>query len=151
MRPTTFDRLSELNPATAAELARVNDAAWEGTDPVLLELCARRIGAMLGDEPSADRDNARAGGLALDERKLAALECWETSDLFTPRERAHLAFTEQFVTSVAGMTDEHVQALLEHGDARAVYDFASALYVVELTQRLDLVASATFARPAGTG
>jgi alkylhydroperoxidase family enzyme len=151
MQPATVGRLSELNPAAAAELGQVNEAAWRSTDPAVLELCRRRIVAMLGGDAQAGEDDARARELGLDARKLAALERWERSDLFTPRERAHLAFTEQFVISVASVSDGLVQDLLEHADEREVYDFASALYVVELTQRLDLVARATFARVPGPG
>jgi alkylhydroperoxidase family enzyme len=147
MLPTTFERLSELNPEAAAELARVNEAAWGATDPTLLELCRRRLSAMLGAAAPGDRDAEQARALGLDERKLEALDHWESSDLFTPAERAHLAFTEQFVVSVSAMSDEHVAELLRHADMRRVYDFASALYVVEMTQRLDLVARATLARP----
>jgi len=149
MRPATFERLSELNPEAAGELARVGDAAWEATDPVLLELCRRRLKAMLGDATGAERDAERAVGLGLDRCKLEALDRWERSDLFTPAERAHLAFTEQFVTSVSAVSDRHVDDLLDHADEQQVYDFAAALYVVELTQRLELVARSTFAREAG--
>jgi alkylhydroperoxidase family enzyme len=150
MLPTTFDRLQELSPGPAAELARLNAAAWEATDPRLLELCRRRLKAMLGDCSRAGEDAARARELGLDPRKLEALERWAGSDEFTAAERAHLAFTEQFVTSVSAVSDEHVEDLLRHGDMRSVYDFVSALYVVELTERLDLVARATFARGEGT-
>jgi alkylhydroperoxidase family enzyme len=59
---------------------------------------------------------------------------------FTPAERAHLAFTEQFVFSVGDVTKEQVDALLEHASAEDVHSFVAALYSVELTQRIDMVA-----------
>jgi alkylhydroperoxidase family enzyme len=147
--PATFERLSKLMPEAAAELASVDAAAWEAVDPALLELCMRRLVAMLGDAAPGEPDAERARGLGLDEQKLAALERWETSELFTPAERAHLAFTDQFVVSVAAVSDDHVEDLLRHADARQVYGFASALYVIEMTERLGLVTGAILAGPAG--
>ena len=66
---------------------------------------------------------------------------WDTSALFTQAERAHLAFTEQFVTSVRDISDRDVDALLEHGSAEQVHSFVAALYAVEMEQRVDLVGS----------
>jgi alkylhydroperoxidase family enzyme len=149
--PTTFGRLSELMPEAAAELAAVEGAAWETADPALLELCRRRVVALLGGAAPDGPDAGRARELGLDEQKLAALGRWERSDFFSPAERAHLAFTEQFVVSVAALSDEHVQDLLRHADARQVYAFASALYVIEMTERLRLVTGAILAEPAGAG
>jgi alkylhydroperoxidase family enzyme len=149
--PATFERLSFLMPEAAAGLASVDAAAWEAADPAMLELCRSRLVAMLGGRPPDERGAERARALGLDQQKLAALERWERSELFTPAERAHLAFTDQFAVSVDSMCDEHVEDLLRHADARQVYAFASALYVIEMTERLDLVTRAIFGEPVGAG
>ena len=140
-----FARLRELGPDAAAELAHLNETAWEGTDPALLELCLRRVRAMLGSGARGD-DAQRARAAGLGEAKLAALDGWRDSEHFTAREHAHLDFTEQFVTSVGSVSAEQVGELLRHGDERAVYSFTAALYVVELTERVTLAARATLLR-----
>jgi transposase len=110
-------RLAELHPEATAELARVNAVARSIADPELLDLCRRRAEAMLARAP------------------------WEEPAAVTDRERAFLDFTEQFVTSVSHVSDEDVERLLEHATPAEVYDFIGALYVVEMTRRVEMVAS----------
>jgi hypothetical protein len=138
---TTYPLLENLHPEGAGELARLDAAAWEVADAALLTLCSLRIAQLLRNEPAV-----RAGWPAVDARKAESLGAWDSSSLFTPAERAHLAFTEQFVTSVGDVTSEQVDALLEHGSAEDVHSFVAALYVVELTQRVDMVARAVLAQ-----
>jgi alkylhydroperoxidase family enzyme len=144
--PTTYPRLHELHPEGAEALAEFAAAAWAGTEPTMLELCRLRVAGMLENEPARRwrSDEARAAGL--DSRKADAVDDWERSDLFTPSERAHLAFTEQFVISVSSVTEEQIDALLEHEPPDAVHAFISALYALEMSQRLDMVARATIGR-----
>jgi alkylhydroperoxidase family enzyme len=135
MLPATFSRLKELHPEGSEELERLNAAAWASADPALLELCRLRIAQMLGNN---------AVLAEVDETKLAELGRWEASTAFTDAERAFLAFTEQFVISVSSITQAQVDALLEHASPEDVRSFTAALYAVELSQRLDMVATATF-------
>jgi alkylhydroperoxidase family enzyme len=137
MPATTHSLLEDLHPAGARGLARLKAAAREAADPSLLELCRLRIAQLLHDAPVV-----RAGSSAVDPAKAERLGGWDHSPLFTPAERAHLAFTEQFVTSVGHVTRAQVDALLEHACAEEVHSFVAALYVVELAQRLDMVARA---------
>ena len=110
-------RLEELHPSINSELNSIARAATDVVDPQLLELCSSYIDAAL-----CQRDWAPpASGL-------------------TDKERAFIAFTEQFTASVSTMTDEQVDKLLEYASADEIYNFASALYVVDMTRRLDLVA-----------
>jgi alkylhydroperoxidase family enzyme len=136
MLPTIRPLLEELHPDGARAMARLDAAAWDNTDPELLALCAGRVAQMLGGEP--ERNGAP---VELDERKLASLADWDTSLLFTESERAHLAFTEQFVVSVRDITDADVNALLVHASPEQVRSFVAALYAVEMGQRVDLVGS----------
>ncbi|HMJ34515.1 MAG TPA: hypothetical protein VK501_11410 [Baekduia sp.] len=112
----TLERLRELHPDGAARLAHLNTVASGVTDPQLLALCVTCADTMLQgasyDIPSE-----------LDAREVAALE-----------------FTEQFVTSVGDVSDEQVQALLEHLSPEELYGFIGALYVREMTRRVELVA-----------
>ncbi|ARN75821.1 hypothetical protein [Oceanicoccus sagamiensis] len=56
------------------------------------------------------------------------------------KEQAFIAFTEQFIVSVGTMTDEQVQRLLAFASADEVYAFVNALYVTDMSRRLELVA-----------
>jgi alkylhydroperoxidase family enzyme len=91
---------------------------------------------MLGGQPEPT-----GAPVTIDERKLASLADWDTSPLFTESERAHLAFTEQFVISVRDISDADVNALLVHASPEQVRSFVAALYAVEMGQRVDLVGS----------
>ena len=146
MKPVINARLQDLQPTASAQLARANDTAWHATDPTLLELCRSLVLTML--EAGAASHTDRAVTPVIDPRKLAALGNWASSDVFSPLERAALGFTEQFVLSVSTVTDEQVEALRAHLDDEAVYNFAAALYLVEMTERLKLVSRAVIGEEA---
>jgi alkylhydroperoxidase family enzyme len=116
--PVSLERLSELHPEGAAALAHMIEEAWKAIDPAVLARCRRRIRELLGVEEPVPHDEPDA----------------------------HLALTEQFVRSVSGVTDAQIEALRRLGDDASVYAFVAALYVVDMSERLDLVALATFAR-----
>jgi alkylhydroperoxidase family enzyme len=128
-------RLHALFPAPFEALAGVVSAAWAETDPVLLELARLRVAALLGNEAELGRRTAAAGAAGLTVEKAAAVAQWPTSPLFSDRERACLAFTEQFVIDANGVTDAHVAAVTEHLGARGCYAFVEAVSVLETFQR----------------
>lgn len=109
------ERLADLHPHGSEQLLRLNALALEATDPALLALCSDYIDCMLQDKS------------------------WEPPRSLTEKEKAFLAFTEQFVTSVSTMTDEQVTRLLQFASEDEVYSFVNALYVVDMTRRMDLV------------
>ncbi|MEM9529866.1 MAG: hypothetical protein AAGA23_02985 [Pseudomonadota bacterium] len=67
---------------------------------------------------------------------------WDPPASPTPLEAACLEFCEQFRVSVDTMSDAQVQALLAHLSADDVYNLASAVYLLELSCRLDLTLEA---------
>jgi len=110
------DRLETLQPAAFAELTTITRLAEQATDPKLLKLCAGYI--------------------------EAALRCadWQPpTEGLSPREKAFIAFTEQFVTSVSTLEASQVSGLLEHASADEVYGFVHALYVIDMSLRLEIV------------
>jgi alkylhydroperoxidase family enzyme len=111
-----------LSPAGPAfEEYRQAVRADEAADPALLALCRQRMAHLLG-VPAGD-----AGPGARPD--LAAL---------TPRERAALAFAEQWLLDPAGMTDGDCTRLRAHlGDAAAAA-FTMGLAVVEAELRVAL-------------
>jgi alkylhydroperoxidase family enzyme len=146
MQPVINQRMRDLQPGAMADLARANAVAREVADPALLELCRCLVVLML-DEGAGSRA-VRASLPDLKPQKLAALENWEDAEVFSPLERAALGFTQQFVLSVSAVSTEQVEALSAHLDDAAVYAFAAALYVIEMTERLKMVSSVVIGEEA---
>lgn len=133
-----LDRVLADHPDVRRELAAAWTAAWATVDPLLLELCRLRIAMLLGcgDESAVRTPVAVDAGL--DEGVVDELANWPRSGRFGARERACLAFTEQWVIDVAGMDDGTVGAVGEQLGDQGLADFAAALLVVEQRQRLRL-------------
>jgi alkylhydroperoxidase family enzyme len=126
------------HPDIADRLDDLHCAAWEVVDPVLLELCRLRMAQLLGCEPEQDARTPEARAAGLDEATVADLRAWPTSSRFGARERACLAFCEQFIIDVANLSDELARALSDELGPNAFVDFVNALLVVEQRQRLRL-------------
>ena len=140
MTTATEERLRELHPASVAALSQANASAWESADAPTLELCRLRIVDMLGGVDPLPEDPVPG----LDPDKRAAVGGWATSALFSPVERAHLEFAEQFVMAVGIISDEQVAKLLEFRSDKDVYTFTAALYTIELTQRMTMILDRVF-------
>src|SRR4051812_41474337 len=152
MTATTVERAWQLPAglrAARGEAARrldvLNEQAWRAVDPALLELARLRVATLIGYDGAWDR---RVRGAGVAEEKLARLSQWPTDPAFTDAERACLAFVEQTVMDVSGVRDADVEALREHFDTDGLYNFVAAVYVVEFTQRLEMVTQALLGDPA---
>jgi hypothetical protein len=110
----TQARRHAAQPETAAALEHMKSTAGRATDPALLELCRRRLAALLDGAEDVD-----AEGL-------------------TEREQAFLAFTDQFVFSVASVSGADVDALLAFAEPVDVYQFTCALYTMEMSLRIEI-------------
>jgi alkylhydroperoxidase family enzyme len=115
-------------------------AAWSAVDAELMAICRERVAQML-DCPSETQ-----GGVALagDETRLGdgqyeAIAAWRKSTMFDDRQRACLAFTEQFVFDVASLDEHTVSAVSYALGHDGLLAFVSALLVVEQRIRLRLV------------
>jgi alkylhydroperoxidase family enzyme len=133
-------------PDVAQFLEALEEAAWRIVDPAALELCRLRIATLLGCDFEKLRRTDTAIEAGLDEAKIAQLSAWPTSERFGPRDRACLAFCEQFVIDVAGMSDELAAAVADQLGPQAFRNFVAALLVVEQRQRLRLAWERLFAR-----
>jgi alkylhydroperoxidase family enzyme len=128
---TDWDRFAAEWPAPFGALADVVVAAWDATDPVLLELCRLRMATLLASPAEQARRTARAQAAGLDEGKVVELPSWPTSPRFDACERACLALAEQFVIDANGVTDDHVAEVTAHLGPAGCYAFVQALSVVE--------------------
>jgi alkylhydroperoxidase family enzyme len=134
--------LSDLDPRVMRGFEALQGVAWEATDPALLELCRLRLSDLMGDSVGLAHRTPAAVAAGLDEAKVADLTKWWKSPAFDEREKAHLAFAEQFNMSVADVGDAEIEALLAHSNAVEVCEFVAALYAVEFEIRIRMVASA---------
>ena len=136
---STADVLASVlrkHSAVSAHLSEAYAAAWRAVDPVVLELCRLRVAMILGCEAELAARTPEAAHAGLDRATVAELAQWPTSPRFGARERACLAFCEQFVMDVAGMPDDVAQEVVDHLGPAGLRDLAAGLLVVEQRQRL---------------
>jgi AhpD family alkylhydroperoxidase len=132
--------LSRLQPEACGLLAALNEHLWQAGDPGLLELVRLRAAQLIGNPAAFGVRYPGADAAAVPESKILALPDYPGSPLFSAAERDILAFTEQFLIDVGG-TDATARAgLIERFGADGARELVSAIYVVEFTQRLQLIA-----------
>jgi AhpD family alkylhydroperoxidase len=135
--------LSRLRPGACELLTALNERVWQAGDPVLLELVRVRVAQLIGN-PVAARVRceyaAAAAGPEL-EAKVAALPDYPGSPLFSAAERDVVEFAEQFVIDVGGTPEDMRAALTWRYGADGARALVTAIYVVEFTQRLQLIAA----------
>jgi AhpD family alkylhydroperoxidase len=134
--------LSRLQPEACGLLVALNERVWQVSDPVLLELVRVRVSQLIAN-PAAARvrySYADGAGRARLEAKLAALPDYPGSPLFSAAERDVVAFSEQFVIDVGGTTEDMRAELARRFGADGARALVTAIYVVEFTQRLQLIA-----------
>ena len=134
--------LSRLRPEACGLLAALNERVWQDGDPALLELARVRVAQLIGNPAAAQGPAcpAAAAGPEL-EAKVAALPDYPGSPLFSAAEREVVAVTEQFVIDVGGTTEDMRAELAERFGADGARALVTAIYVVEFTQRLQLIAA----------
>jgi hypothetical protein len=125
-------------PAVATALDDVRASAWQATDPALLELCRLRMARLLRCDAELVARTPEAIAAGFDERKAEQLHDWPHAEVFDDRDRAALAFTEQYVIDVAALDNPTVEGLRAHLGDDGLTTFVGALLAVE--QRLRLAA-----------
>ncbi|MCY4390759.1 MAG: hypothetical protein OXE43_01745 [Chloroflexi bacterium] len=135
LAPDLEERLARFAPEVRDVISTLHGELWQALDPEVLELCRLRIASLQADEREAAR---AAPGAPVPPEKAAAISDWPDSPLFNERERACLAFTEQFVGDVAGVSQGDIDALLAHFSPGEVQAFVSALLALDQHQRLAL-------------
>jgi hypothetical protein len=85
-----------------------------GLDTDLLALCANYFDARLADEP------------------------WTPPNPLSELEQSCIDVCEQFMISVSDIREEHIVSLRRHLSTDEVYNLMSAIYLIEMSRRLDL-------------
>ena len=131
---SSYDRCVELAERIAdtdafAALDAAHAAACEAVDHELLAICRDRVAMLLRHGPTLD---------AMTDDDRTALSAWPTSDRYSARDKAALAFTEQYIIDVASLTDAQAADLCAHLDDEGFVTFVNALLVIEQRMTLEL-------------
>jgi len=138
---TSLDRVFGLRPELYEQYREFAELFWRlrVVDPVLLELCRLRVAALLGCARELELRRPEAAGAGLGEKKIAALDDWRRSSVFSPVERACLAFAEKFVLEPHGLSDEDAAAVSAHLSAAEMVAFTEALALFDGFARFQIL------------
>jgi alkylhydroperoxidase family enzyme len=132
-----WERISKVLPEQFGALANLHRGVWSSTtEPVLLELMRLRMAQMLRCDAALALRTPAAVEAGLDEAKAAAVADWPDSPLFSEKERRWLAFTEQWIGDVNGITDELFEPLLEHNTPAECNQIVFSMWPIEQSLRL---------------
>lgn len=116
----TLSQLKQYHPEAAVELENLQTTlAAQGLDMGLLKLCAEYFDAALGNKS------------------------WFQPDSLNGLEKACLGVCEQFMVSVAHVTDSQMTALSQHLTPDELYNLMYGIYLIEAAKRLELVLERT--------
>lgn len=102
---TSLQRVTRLRPELDDLLQPFLAEPWAEGDAVVLELCRLRIATLHGDRVDAGRRTPRAVAAGLTEEMVGALPQYPTAACFTEHQRRCIAYAEQYVIDVHGITD----------------------------------------------
>jgi alkylhydroperoxidase family enzyme len=91
--------------------------------PELRELGQTRAGWLVGSQFVFSQHCKACRAHGFSEEKIEALKAWGVSDLFTPVERALLAYTDALVLAFGRVDEAIFTALREHLDDEAIMEF----------------------------
>ncbi|MEM8906049.1 MAG: hypothetical protein AAGA17_13955 [Actinomycetota bacterium] len=120
-------------PDVVAVLDEARQASWAATDGRRLELVRVRVAQLLDCEAEW---SVATPGIDLGPVTAHDVATWPTHPAFDELDRAALAFAEQWVVDVAGMTDELVAPLRDALGDDGLSTFTNALMVIEQRMRL---------------
>ena len=132
--------LSRLRPEACGLLTALNERVWQVGDPGLLELVRVRVAQLIGN-PAASR--VRCPYAVRPWSRPSSSRCLTTRVRRCSRRPSGTwsPFAEQFVIDVGGTTEDARAELIERFGADGARELVTAIYVVEFTQRLQLIAA----------
>jgi alkylhydroperoxidase family enzyme len=101
-------------------------------DPELRELGQTRAGWMVGSQFVYSQHCKSCRGLGMSEAKIAAIPSWQISDLFSPVERAVLAYTDALAIAGGRVSDEVFAVLKDHLSDEQILEltYITVMYVM---------------------
>jgi alkylhydroperoxidase family enzyme len=91
--------------------------------PELRELGQTRAGWLVGSQFVFSQHCKSCRALGFSEEKIEALKAWQVSELFSPLERALLAYTDALVLGFGRVGDAVFDAMQEHLSDEAILEF----------------------------
>lgn len=91
--------------------------------PALRELGQTRAGWLVGSQFVFSQHCKSCRALGFSDDKIEALKAWQVSDLFSPLERALLAYTDALVLGFGRVDDAVFAAMKEHLDDEGIMEF----------------------------
>jgi alkylhydroperoxidase family enzyme len=91
--------------------------------PELRELGQTRAGWLVGSQFVFSQHCKSCRALGYSEEKIEALKAWAVSDLFSPLERALLAYTDALVLGFGRVDDAVFDAMKQHLSDEAILEF----------------------------
>jgi alkylhydroperoxidase family enzyme len=91
--------------------------------PKLRELGQTRAGWLVGSQFVVSQHCKACRAYGFSEEKIDAIKAWGVSDLFSPKERALLAYTDALVLQFGRVDDAVFDALHEHLDDESIMEF----------------------------
>jgi alkylhydroperoxidase family enzyme len=92
--------------------------------PELRELGQSRAGWLVGSQFVWSQHCKSCRALGFSDEKIEALKAWSVSDLFSPLERALLAYTDALVQGFGRVDDAVFEVLREHLSDEAIMEFS---------------------------
>ena len=130
----------QLSPAGYGALVAVEKyIAESGLEPKLVHLVKMRASQINGCAYCLDMHSHDARKVGETEQRLYVLDAWRESELYSPRERAALEWTES-LTRVAEThaPDEDFAALRPHFSDREIIDLSILIGMINLWNRLSI-------------
>lgn len=138
---TEFDRVFALRPELYEDY-RAFVALYgslQPVDPVIIELCRRRVVQLLGEDAGGHSADLPADANGVSREKIAALDNWRQAGIFSETERACLAFAEKFVLDPHGVSDEDAAAVTARLSAKETVAFLEALAIFDGFTRFRII------------
>jgi alkylhydroperoxidase family enzyme len=136
---TPLRRVMAMRPDLAVLLDDYLAQVWIDGDPVILELCRLRIATLHRDEDQQRIRHAGAVEAGVTEAQVAALADYVRSPHFSDHERRCLAYAEQYVIDVHGITDADADAVKSEMTDAGFVAFTVALGLFDGIGRLRLM------------
>lgn len=140
--PERFD-FARTAPRVFKAVFTLDAAARDGLDPVVVELVQIRASQINGCAYCLDFHTTNARKAGEQEQRIYQLNGWHESSLFTRRERAALALTEQ-LTVLAGGVDDEVYADAElYFTSEELAKLVGVIFTVNAWNRMNIATRKT--------
>jgi AhpD family alkylhydroperoxidase len=129
--------LTEMNPEAYRHLSQMEGLIARNVEPVLYHLVKLRASQINGCAFCLQMHTAEALKIGETPERMTALDAWDESPLYTDKERAALAWTEELtLIADSGASSEAYEALKEHFSAEEIGWLILAIMQINSWNRL---------------